>query len=114
MSILSIRFRAEPIRSIAFGSISGTYMGIGSAVQHPILQIYIVNTTDADLMFSIDGITDHFVVASHGFFLDDISSNKGRGGGLYLAEGTRLYVKQESGSPTLGSVYFSTFYGSDS
>jgi hypothetical protein len=113
MSIISIRFRMEPIRSIAFGSISGTYMGIGTAVDNPILQFYIVNTTDANLMFSIDGVTDHFVIAASSFFLDDVSSNKGLGGGLYLSEGTRLYVK-EIGTPTTGSVYFSAFYGSDS
>lgn len=113
MSILSIRFRAEQLRSLAFGSISGTYMGIGTAVQHPILQLYIVNTTDADLVFSLDGVTDHFMIPAQSFLLDDISSNKGLGGGLYLSEGTRLYVK-EIGTPTLGSVYFSAFYGSDS
>ena len=113
MSILSIRFRAEPLRSIASGSISGTYMGIGTSVDNPILQIYIVNTTDADLVFSLDGVTDHFVIAATSFFLDDISSNKGLGGGLYLSEGDRIYVK-EIGTPTTGSVYFSAFYGSDS
>lgn len=113
MSILSIRFRMEEIRSLAFGSISGTYMGIGSSVENPILQFYIVNTTDADLMFSIDGVTDHFMIPAQSFLLDDVSSNKGLGGGLYLPEGTRLYVK-EIGTPTDGAVYFSAFYGSDS
>lgn len=113
MSTLSIRFRMEPIRSIAFGSISGTYMGIGTAVTNSLFGIYITNRTNADLMFSLDGVTDNFMVGSQGFILLDISSNKGSGGGLYLSQGERIYVK-EIGIPTTGTVYFSAFYGSDS
>lgn len=113
MSTLSVRYRIEPIRSLAAGSISGTYMGIGSAIDNPALQIKIDNNTDADLMFSIDGINDQIFMASKTGFISDVSTNKGLGGGLYLSIGTRLYVK-EIGTPTTGSVYFSVFYGSDS
>lgn len=107
----SIRFRAEPVRSLAFGSIGATYMGVGSALTHPIRQFFIQNLTDALLMFSFDGIDDHFPLPENGFFVSDITTNKGLGGGWFLSEGDRLYVK-EIQTPTAGSVYFSTFYGS--
>jgi hypothetical protein len=112
MSSLSIRLRFEPVRELAFGSISGTYMGVGSALSNPARQIFIQNLTDATLMFSFNGIDDHFPLPENGFFLNDITSNKTQAHGFYLAEGERLYVK-EIGNPTSGSVYFTVMYGSD-
>lgn len=113
MGVLSIRFKAEPIRSLAFGAIGAAYSGIGTAVNHPIRQFLVTNLTDADLMFSLDGIDDHFVVPANGFFLNDISSNKSTSvQGWFLAEGTRIYVK-DIGASTSGAVYLSVFYGAD-
>jgi hypothetical protein len=112
MSNLAIRLQFEPIRSLAFGSIGATYMGVGTSLANPARQIYITNTTDATLMFSFDGVDDHFALPSNGFLLLDITSNKTRNEGFFLAEGDRLYVK-EVGTPTLGTVYFSVMYAAD-
>jgi hypothetical protein len=50
----------EALRSLAFGSISGTYANLGSATTHPISMANIANTTDKDLIFSWNGgTTDH-------------------------------------------------------
>lgn len=107
---LNVRLAAEPLRSLAFGSISGTYAGIGTVFANPARQIIIVNTTDVLLTFSFDGITDHFVIPNNGQLIDDITSNMtATGGALSLPQGTRIYVK---GAPTLGSVYLSVFYAS--
>lgn len=106
---IPIRFRAEPLRSLAFGSISGTYAPLGSAMANPIRQFKIDNTTDALLTFSFDGVNDHFVVPASSFFLNDVSSNTAQQNGFFISQGDRLYVK---GSPTSGTVYFSVFYGS--
>lgn len=108
----SIRFKAEPVRTIVFGAIGVAYMGVGTGVSHPVRQFFIQNLTDATLMFSFDGIHDHFPLPANGFFLDDITSNKSLSMGFFLAEGERLYVK-EVGVPTTGAVYFSVFYGAD-
>jgi hypothetical protein len=111
-SFNSIRFSAEPVRSLSSGSISAGYVGVGTSVGDPIRQFFIQNLTDATLMFSFDGINDHFPLPANGFFLNDIASNKlNSTQGWYLAEGTRLYVK-EIGTPSTGAVYFSVFYGS--
>lgn|SRR5574338_236082 len=111
-TLLSIRFRAEPVRSLAFGSIGPAYMGVGSALTHPIRQFFIQNLSDQTLMFSFDGINDHFPLPQNGFLLDDITSNKSRGEGWFLAEGDRLYVRELTTPAAAGAVYFSTFYGS--
>lgn len=109
---LSIRYRAEPVRTAAFGAIVAGYTGVGTAVSHPVRQFLLQNLTDATVMFSFDGVNDHFPLPANGFFLSDITSNAAVSMGFFLAEGDRLYVK-EVGVPTIGNVYFSAFYGSE-
>lgn len=107
----AVRLLFEPVRSLAFGGISGTYAAIGTAFAFPSRQTFIQNLTDATLMFSIDGINDHFPLPSSGFFLNDITSNRTEMGGSFcLAQGTIIYVKT-IGTPGTGSVYVSTAYG---
>lgn len=108
---LPIRMVFEPQRTLGFAAIGAAYMGVGTAVDHPIRQFFIQNLTDVTLQFSFDGIHDHFPLPANGFFLDDVTSNKSSvSAGFYLAQGDRLYVKQ-LGVPTTGSVYFSVMYG---
>jgi hypothetical protein len=111
MSSLAIRLLAEPLRSLAFGSISGVYAGIGTSFDDPCRIMYMVNTTDVLLTFSLDGVNDHFVIASGSYLIIDISSNKTlTGGQLTISQGQRIYVK---GSPSLGAVYLTNFYGAN-
>lgn len=105
-----IRLEVEEMRSLAYGSIGASYMGIGSAFSNPIRIIFIQNLTNGTLLFSFDGVTDHFPLAASGFLLLDVTANKTREQGYYIAEGTRLYVK-ESDTPSSGSVYVTSFYG---
>lgn len=112
MSAISIRMLFEPQRTLGFAAIGAAYMGVGTAVDHPVRQFFIQNLTDATLQFSFNGIDDHFPLPANGFFLSDITSNKARGSGFFLAEGDRLYVKT-LGAPATGSVYFSVVYGKE-
>lgn len=110
IATLANRMLFEPQRELAFGAIVAGYMGVGTAVSHPVRQFLIQNLTDATLQFSFNGIDDHFPLPANGFFLNDITSNKSVSQGFFLAEGDRLYVKT-LGAPTTGSVYFSVVYG---
>ncbi len=106
---LAVRLYPEVLRSIAFGSISGTYAGIGTALLNPARIVYLVNTTDVLLTFSFDGVNDHFVIPSQSYLLIDVTSNMTvMGGALSVAQGQRIYVK---GAPGSGTVYLSTFFG---
>jgi len=107
----AIRLVPESVRSLAFGSIGAGYTGIGTAIVNPVRMFHIQNLTDVTLMFSYDGVNDHFPLPPNGFLLLDITANKSRDHGFYLAEGTRVYVK-EVGTPTSGSVYLTVYYGS--
>lgn len=109
---LAVRFSAEPLRSLAFGSISGTYAGIGTVFEHPIRLIYVQNLTDKTLVFSFDGINDHFKLPEQGFLLLDVSSNKTQQGGWFIAEGQRIYVKDDGVAASAGEALVSAFYGS--
>lgn len=111
-TILSaIRLRFEPLRSLAFGSITGTYAGVGTPFVHPIRLLKVTNLTDENIIVSFDGITDHDVVAANGFFLYDYASNKAdQAGVLEQSVGTRLYIKAESALPTLGNLYVTVQY----
>lgn len=109
----NIRVRFEPLRSLAFGSISGAYMGVGTAVDHPVRAFLIENLTDQTILFSFNGIDDHFALPASGLFVLDIATNMSMERGFFLAQGERLYAKEESTPPTLGNVYFSVVYGSE-
>ena len=107
----AIRILPEPVRTIAFGSISGTYMGVGTPLANPSRILYILNATNALLMFSYDGVNDHQALPASSFLLLDLTANKTNNAGSYISQNTRIYVKT-IGSPTSGSVYISTYYGS--
>jgi len=100
---LAVRLYPEVLRTLAFGGISGTYAGIGSALLNPARILYLVNATDVLLTFSFDGINDHFVIPSQSYLLFDVTSNMTlTGGALSIAQGQRIYGK---GAPTFGTVY---------
>jgi len=107
---LAIRLLPEPLRSIAFGSISGAYAGIGPIFVHPSRILLVQNFTDAILTYSFDGLVDHFQLPPNGFLLLDVTTNQVKESGFFIAQGTRIYVK---GTPSLGQANVSTFYGYD-
>jgi hypothetical protein len=106
-----IRLACEPVRSMGFVTIGAGYLPIGTRLNHPARIMFLQNLTDATLMFSVDGTNDHFPLATMGYLLLDITSNKTVSQGLYMAEGQNIYVKQ-LGVPLNGSVYLTYFYGS--
>jgi len=110
---LAIRVMPEPVRSTAFGSITGTYAGIGAAFAYPVHWFMVQNLTDQAVMISWDGINDHFPLPANGYVIMDVASNKTLTGGAFMvAQGTRFYVKALTGVlPGVGSVYLSIFYG---
>jgi hypothetical protein len=110
--LMAIRLKMEPVRELVGTLIGGGYTPIGSAFAHTIRQIFVQNLTNALLMFSLDGVNDHFPLPPSGFLLLDVTSNKSIGQGYFIAEGTRIYV-DEIGVPTTGSVYVSVMYADD-
>lgn len=110
MEAISIRMLPEPVQSLGFGDISGSYAAVGTIV-NPSRIIIFDNQTDGNMMISFDGVTDNLPVAANGFVLLDITANKtGSVQGFYIAANTTFYVKLIS-APTTGNFYISSFYG---
>ena|ERR1700685_870883 len=108
MSLRGQRIRYEPLRSLAFGDISGTYAAVGDPFGNAVRMIMIDNLTDANITISFDGINDHLIIASSsGRVLDYATNRVGPVDQLEQSEGTIVYVK---GDPSVGSIYVSVVY----
>ena len=108
----SIRAAWAPLRSLGVAATGAAYVGVGTTLSTPVRIIHVLNTTDAVMMFSWDGVTDHFVLPANGYMVIDLTTNQGNnGGGFFLPGSKRLYVKQVT-APVLptGSIYFSLVY----
>lgn len=104
--------RVDTLRSVAFGSITGSYAVLGAALTHLWRIFKITNTTNADMLISFDGTTDNVIVPAASFTLYDISTNSPPVNELdnfVVGKGTQLYVKYVS-APTSGSVYVEGLY----
>lgn len=107
----AVRIAYEPLRSLAFGGITGAYAALGTPLDNPIRELKIKNNTNATLLISFDGVNDHDVfVASEGD-VDDYGSNKSEQGGIAdLPQGTQIWVKSEAADPTAGTIYAVCIY----
>lgn len=103
----------EPLRSLAFGSISGTYAAVGTESLHPTRLICITNNTEGDMIFSRDTSISagEVFVAAGAFKLFDIQSNLNvnKEDSYVFRKGTQWYVKQAE-APVSGSVYIEMIY----
>jgi hypothetical protein len=105
-----IRLLPDTLRTAAFGAIGAGYTAIGTPFGHAMRIISIKNLTDANLLFSFDGVNDHEIVPTDAGIVWDFCTNRVSTAGAFISVGTTLYVKQ-SGVPTSGAVYVSCFYG---
>ena len=106
-----IRFRAEPVREIAFGAITALLTAVGAATTHIGRIVRFVNNTDQDLYFSLDGANNHFRLPAYSFFLPDVSANKTRKDNLFVGEGQYFYIAHTGVAPTLGNAWIEYVYG---
>jgi hypothetical protein len=108
----SLRMIPLPVRSLAFGSIGAGYAAIGTPIDDSARMMLVQNLTDATVMFSHNGTTDHYPLLPHGAIILDLTTNRtSTTAGFYIGIGTTLYVKYLSSAPTSGSVYVTFFAG---
>jgi hypothetical protein len=103
----------EPLRSLAFGSISGSYAAVGTPFDHRIRAFCITNDTEGDMIFSTDNTVaaGQMFVAKGSYKLYDVQSNMNAqfDDKFVLSKGTQMYVKQLE-APVSGSVYLEALY----
>lgn len=95
----------DTIRTLAFGSISGSYAAVGTPLIFPTRLICFTNNTNGDMFFSSDGTNNQLFIAASSFKLFDLNTNRLNQQQLWVfATGTQFYVKQST-APTAGAVY---------
>jgi hypothetical protein len=101
----------DAIRTLAHGSISGSYAAVGVPFANPVRLICFTNNTDGDMLFSTDGTTDMLFVAAGGFKLFDLNTNRTNQQQYWvLPAGTQIYAKQST-APTKNSIYVECLWG---
>jgi len=95
----------EAVREVAFGGIGAAYAALGTALTDNARIISITNATDAEVYISFDGVTNHIRLAENSFKIFDLTANKVRDDGYFLANGTQVYQMRVAGAPTVGSLW---------
>lgn len=103
---------ADTLRTKAHGAITSSYTTLGVVLAHPLRIFKLSNTTDGDLLISLDGTNNNFFLPAGGFTLYDLSTNAQQTNvtdGFQLAIGTQFYVKYNT-DPTEGDVWLEGLY----
>lgn len=101
----------DPIRTVAFGAISGTYAAAGTPLTQPVRLICFTNNTNGDVFVSTDGVTDMLFIAAGSFKLFDICTNRFNLQQYWVFPiHTQFYVKQST-APTSGAFYIECLWG---
>lgn len=103
----------DRLRSLAFGSVSGTYAAVGTALANPTRIICFTNTSDADMTVSIDGTNAYLIVPAGSFKLFDLCTNRLHVSQYWMfAVGTQFFVAT-AGTPSKGAFYIECLWGTD-
>ena len=96
----------DPLRSLAFGSISGSYAAVGSPSTKRIRGLCFTNDTEGSMLFTNDITKDQLFVKSNSFKLWDVEANinDSNDDRYVFPIGTQFYVKQLA-APVSGKVY---------
>ncbi len=100
----------DTIRTLAFGDFAGTYVALGTPLTDHCRLIQFSNSTNEDIFVSFNGTDHNLRIASNAFKLFDLSSNKIRDDGLFIASGTQLYVRYVGSAGTSGNVWAEVMY----
>lgn len=108
MSLGKAKADFEPLRTLAFGGISGSYAAIGSPTVGRVRSFCITNNTQGDMIFSIDNTVSEgqMFVAKGSYKLYDVQANMNSqfDDAYVFPIGTQFYVKQST-APVSGNVY---------
>jgi hypothetical protein len=102
--------RFDQWRSVDFGSITGSYLPLGTVLGHAMRVLHFINNTDGDCAISFDGTTDNIPILADSFSLYDLTSDQDENESFRYEKGTQLYIRYIS-APTKGTFYVVSVYG---
>jgi hypothetical protein len=103
--------QVDVLRTLAFGSVGATFTAIGTPFAYQARIICFTNTTNEDVIFSMDGVTDQLIVPAGSFKLFDVTMNHRpvNMDDFCFAIGTQWYVRYLA-APGSGAVYIEVVY----
>jgi len=99
----------DTLREKAFGSITASFTTLGVALTSEAVIVTLINDTNANLYFSVDGTNNQFYLPNSSATIIDIRANS-PGDGLFIASGTQFYVKHDGSAPTSGLAALQIVY----
>lgn len=107
--------KVDVLRSVANGSITSSFTPVGAPFAYPARIICFTNTTNVDMIFSMDGSTDQLIVPAGSFKLFDVTTNHRpvNQDDFCFANGTQWSVKYTA-APNTGSIYIEVVYAQPS
>jgi hypothetical protein len=107
--------QVDVLRTLAFGSITGSFVAVGTPFSFQARIICFTNTTNHDVIFSMDGTTDQLIVPAGSFKLFDVTTNHRpvNQDDFCFANGTQWYVRYTA-APGSGAVYIEVVYAQPS
>lgn len=107
------RAHFDPLRTLGFAGISGTYAAVGVPLTQQVRAFCITNNTQGDMIFSLDNTVaaGNMFVAKGSYKLYDVQSNMNSkfDDKYVIAIGTQVYVKQNT-APVSGDVWIECLY----
>jgi len=109
--MFTTRAQVDVLRTLGFGSLASTFTAVGGPFAYQARIICFTNTTNEDVIFSMDGVTSQLIVPAGSFKLFDITMNHRpvNMDDFCFAIGTQWYVKYVS-APSSGAVYIEVVY----
>lgn len=103
----------EPLRSLGFAGISGTYAAVGDPLANMVRAFCITNNTQGDMIFSLNSsnTAGDMFIARGSYKLYDVQANINPqfDDKYVLAIAEQFYVKQVT-APVSGEVYIECLY----
>lgn len=99
-----------PLTSLGYAGVTPSVLINVTAFAQPVRWVMVQNLTDQLLMFSWDGVNNHFVLPSCSNLVIDTATNKGTPNTAAIPQGYGIWVTSVSTLPTTGSIYVSYLY----
>lgn len=115
-NVIAIKAKFDELRTLAFGSISGTYALAGTTFTHAPRLIKITNETNVGLYIAYDRNffaqnKQQDTISAGSSLVYDVTANRSeQGGSLFLPQLNGVWIKDRGSAASSGSVYVTVMY----
>lgn len=110
--MVSVQARVDAYKTLAFGSVTSSYVSVGSVVGHKYRILHLLNNTNQDIQISFDGTTNNIYMPAGSFDLYDLQAAANTNSEFNVSIGTQIYAKAPGTLPSTGAIFIMGIYGS--